>query len=266
MSHKMFSNSEESCDGCLIHVILYWCSTRNEKIIFRDVRFHNNNPCNMSLSFCRSQNYYANKLTSIQPWKLKRDYMCFSWMIIHLRTVNLRYITWITYLMTKPKILRRKARRRLLTKKPKIIPVFGTQYASVISSRSIQNMTSIDDFAGLGPNHFNILRDSVGFLFSKQLGVPLNMLGIWSSWRWYLQNDLRWFSRAYVTDAIVWSRFSIRWFLGETRENSHVSHGNNKRRETFHRHFLEQNKIINSIHIQRARAFQPQVFFRWCDI
>jgi len=68
------------------------------------------------------------------------------------------------------------ARRRLLTKKPKIIPVFGTQYASVISSRSIQNMTSVDDFAGLGPNHFNILRDSVGFLFSKQLGVPLNML------------------------------------------------------------------------------------------
>lgn len=70
------------------------------------------------------------------------------------------------------------ARRRLLTENAKIIPGYGIQYASLISSEQFKTLTQGFGFDDLDLSSFNRFRDSCSLIFSKNYGVLFQNLDI----------------------------------------------------------------------------------------
>jgi len=70
------------------------------------------------------------------------------------------------------------ARKRLLTENAKIIPGYGVQYATLISSHQFATLTQGFGFDDLDLSSFNRFRDSCTMIFSKNYGVLFQNLDL----------------------------------------------------------------------------------------
>lgn len=66
------------------------------------------------------------------------------------------------------------ARRRLLTPGARIIPAAGCQFVSLIQSKEIKDITSVQSWEDFDLRGFNALQDTVSVVFTKQYGFRLS--------------------------------------------------------------------------------------------
>jgi len=90
------------------------------------------------------------------------------------------------------------ARKRLLTPDAKIIPARGRQYATLIGSEQLKQITQASTWDNLNLAGFNKFRDSVNLVFSKTYGVNLNRLGLE-----YLSEPMLLFDYDYTSGAYI---------------------------------------------------------------